>query len=169
MIVKQWKVQQDAAVLAFKSGKPVQAGKVLWFMHEEFLYCKLPSGRCLAYYKPSISNCKTSWGEEKKALHIWGEKVYEGKKIWCKQAVYGGLLVENIVQAIARDIMMHGALEAEKKGYPIILSIHDELLAEVEINFGSVEEFISIMCDIPKWAEGCPIKAEGWKGKRYKK
>lgn len=81
----------------------------------------------------------------------------------------GLVIVHNCIQATARDILAGALLNAEKKGYKVVLTVHDEIVSEVEENFGSVEEFNSIITTVPKWAEGCPIKAEGWRGKRYKK
>lgn len=94
--------------------------------------------------------------------------VVAGKK-WMRETTYGGKLVENIDQAISRDLMAWGMLRLEKAGYPMLLSVHDEAIAEVPEGFGSVEEFEKIMSAVPKWAEGCPIAAEGWRGKRYRK
>jgi DNA polymerase len=77
--------------------------------------------------------------------------------------------VENIVQATARDIMANGMMKAHKAGYKVLLTVHDELVTEVPKGFGSVEEMEKLICDIPAWAAGCPIAAEGWRGERYKK
>ena len=57
----------------------------------------------------------------------------------------------------------------EAAGYPIILTVHDEIVCEVDEDFGSVEELVSIMTTLPEWADGCPITAEGWEGERYRK
>lgn len=82
----------------------------------------------------------------------------------------GPLIVHNCVQATARDIMAHANVELERAGYPIVLRVHDELVAEVPQGFGSVEEFEQIMATLPDWAAGWPIRASGgWRGYRYRK
>ena len=86
---------------------------------------------------------------------------------WRRQVSYGGLLVENIVQAISRDIMAEAMIRCEQQGYPVILSVHDELISEAET--GTIDEYVSILTQIPTWAPGCPIAAEGWAGVRYRK
>jgi DNA polymerase len=169
MIVSQWYAQENAAMLAVRTGRPIPEGKVTWFVHGDFLYCKLPSKRCLAYYKPNIKESTTSWGSVKEQLHITGEKTVETRKVWCEYSVYGGLLVENIVQAISRDLVAYGMIAVQKTGYDVIMHAHDELIAEAPLGFGSIEEYEHLMCSTPEWAEGFPIKSEGWVGKRYKK
>lgn len=88
---------------------------------------------------------------------------------WGPIDTYGGSLVENTVQAIARDIMADAMLRVEAAGYRIVLTVHDEIVAEAPGGFGSVDEFTGIMTDLPAWAEGCPIAADGWIEERYRK
>lgn len=81
----------------------------------------------------------------------------------------GPFIVHNCTQAICRDIMAEAMLRVEAAGYPIVMTVHDEIVCEIPEGFGSVEEFQDIMCQVPAWANGFPIKAAGWRGKRYRK
>ena len=86
---------------------------------------------------------------------------------WCKQSTYGGKLVENITQAVARDIMAESMLELEKEGYNIVLTVHDEIISEVQD--GSIKRFKTIMENAPKWAKNLPITVEAYEAQRYRK
>lgn len=88
---------------------------------------------------------------------------------WVRETTYGGKLVENIVQGTARDVMAAGLLRLKDAGYQPILSVHDEVISEIPRGWGSLEEFERILATPPPWAEGLPIAAEGWRGKRYRK
>jgi DNA polymerase len=91
-------------------------------------------------------------------------------KKWCRHDTYGGMIVENITQAVARDLMAEAMLRAhEGDTYDVVLSVHDELIAEADEGEGDVREFEDLMAGLPDWAEGCPVTAEGWSGGRYKK
>ena len=76
---------------------------------------------------------------------------------------------ENIVQALCRDIMAEGMLRLKKAGYPLILTVHDEIVAEVPNGFGSLTEFNEILEQPPQWGKDIPIVWEGWEGDRYRK
>lgn len=167
-VVESWHNVERATLQAvLHKGKRFTTNKTTWFVEGNFLFCELPSGRRLAYYGPEIRKGLTPWGEEKQFLYHWG--VDPKTKKWTFAPTYGGKLVENIVQAISRDIMAEAMLKIDKAGYDINLSVHDELLAEKEIGKGSLEEFTNLMSSIPMWAKGCPVKVESWTGMRYKK
>jgi DNA polymerase bacteriophage-type len=88
---------------------------------------------------------------------------------WERTNTYGGKLAENATQAASRDILANGMIEVEAAGYPIVLSVHDEIISEVPAGSGSVEEFEGLMCRVPAWANGLPLKAKGFRARRYKK
>lgn len=132
-----------------------------------YLMIKLPSGRLLRYHAPDIRPCATSWGEMKDCVTY--NTVNSVSKKWVRTNTYGGKLAENITQAVCRDLMAHAMLALEDSGYPIVLTVHDEIISEVPEGFGSVEEFENIMSYTPGWADGFPVDAKGWRGKRYKK
>jgi len=163
-----WTETENAAIEAvLKPGKVIKNGLVFWKKQGDYLFCKLPSGRKIAYYDPRIMRGETPWGQPKDLLTFMG--VDSKIRKWTRQKTYGGKLVENITQAVARDFMAAAMLREEEAGYRIILTVHDELLTENKIGFGSLKEFEDIMAEVPSWGIGCPIGVEGWEGKRFKK
>ena len=86
---------------------------------------------------------------------------------WSKQTTYGGKLVENITQAVARDVMAEAMLALEEKNYKIVLTVHDEIISESQ--HGTVEEFKHIMANPPKWAKTMPVDVEAYEATRYRK
>ena len=127
----------------------------------------LPSGRSLTYHNPRIIQRETPWGAMRDTAQV--DTLNSVTRQWVSQIIWGGLLTENVVQATARDMMATAMMALEIKGYPVILSVHDEIICEVPDGFGSLDEMIDIMTRVPAWAEGCPINAEGKEGKRYRK
>lgn len=162
-----WKEHQAAAIRVIETGKPIRVGAVVWGIRGDFLHATLPSRRCMSYYKPEIRWVKTPWGSTVKATTYMG--VNSRTKQWEREQTYGGKLVENIVQATARDFMAESMLRVERAGYSPVLTVHDEVLCEDAEDFGSLEEFVGLMEQVPQWGEGCPISADGWEGERYKK
>lgn len=168
--VKQmWYDQEAAAKQAVATpGRTIKEGRMSWKVEGVFLFCTLPSGRRLAYPFPQLRLKDTPWGEKQTGLTFMGMSPITHQ--WDRLTTYGGMIVENQTQAVARDLMAVGMLRAEKTGiYAIILSVHDELIAEAHPSWGSVKEFERLMSRTPPWAKGCPVEAEGWTGKRYRK
>lgn len=171
-IVALWRGLNDAAVAAVYKKQPHSYRGVEYRLEEdgEWLSCRLLSGRKLWYYGPEVGLHEMPWddddGEPAKRLGLSYWAWRQGQ--WRKQRAYGGLLTENVVQATARDLMVPAMRKAEAEGYPVILTVHDELVTEpAEGRDHKVLE--EIMRDIPSWARGWPVKAEGWTGKRYRK
>lgn len=167
--VKQmWYDQEAAAIRAVQEGGRVPCGKVVWEVKDGWLHCWLPSGRPIRYRDPEVKMARTSWGEQKPALRYMSVNGVTRK--WERTATYGGKIVENITQAVARDIMANAMMLAhEGDTYDTIMSVHDELVCEVDKDKGSLEEFEELMSSIPPWAHGCPITAEAERYERYRK
>ena len=88
---------------------------------------------------------------------------------WGDIQAYGGSLVQSITQAIARDLLAEAVVRLERAGYPIVLTVHDEIVTDVPYEHGSLKEFEALMCELPSWAAGLPISAEGYESERYRK
>lgn len=194
-ISASWGLFEDAIREAVQNpGAVVSVLRVRYLATRGFLWCQLPSGRCLAYGSPKlhemvwvrwlatdVKETMEPWAAERLArqgeVEIQGPAkrkatalgVDSATKKWLRFGLYGGLACENNVQAIARDIMAAGMLKVEATGYPIVLTVHDDVMAEVTEGFGSLEEFGGLLCDAPAWAAGLPVVAEGWRGPRMRK
>jgi len=165
-----WKATEKAAIMAIQN-----EGKCIPCSHLHFLYlkvlgtpyllCLLPAGGVIAYpYAKLVTGRFDNLQVSFKSVTAKGQTVWED--------TYGGKLVENYVQRTARDLLCHGAAMVEGAGYPVVLHVHDELGSEVPEGFGSVEEYEALMSTLPEWAKadgGIPVRAEGWRGKFYRK
>jgi len=91
------------------------------------------------------------------------------KKKWEKQRTYGGRLVENLVQAIARDCLAESLMRLDAEEYDIVMHVHDEVVLDVPIGTGSVDHVTEIMSRPIDWAPGLPLKAAGFECSFYQK
>lgn len=171
-IVAGWWGLENAAIDTVLTGTPHYYAKVTYEIVEDaagrWLVCVLPNGRRLWYYNPEVETWVNSFGRTQRTLSYEGKDNKRGGS-WGRIETYGGSLTENVVQAISRDLMVEAMIRVESAGYTIILTIHDEIVAEVKVGFGSMEEFDRLMTVVPIWASGCPIHASGWTGFRYHK
>ena len=126
-----------------------------------YLFIRLPSGRRLAYPKPVVA--KNRFGSES----VTYEGVGESKK-WMRLESYGPKFVENITQAIARDILTDAMRRLNASGYPIVMHVHDEVVIEAPPET-SLDRICSIMAVQPEWASGLPLRADGFVCDFYRK
>jgi DNA polymerase len=136
---------------------------IMWLYKSDrkAMFCRLPSGRYLTYWYPEL--------KENKFDNMGMTFMTEVTGQWVRRETYGGLLVENITQATARDIMAYSIPRLEKAGFPILIHVHDELVSERPIGEDRISEMVDIMCKVPEWGKGLPIVAEGFKTDRYRK
>ena len=161
-IAQFWWDVDKAAVEAVTKRAKTRAGRIGFEYRSGILFVMLPSGRKLAYVKPRMAVNK--FGRE----GLTYEGILENKK-WGRIETYGPKLVENIVQGTARDLLAEAMLRVEKRGYPIVMHCHDEIIAEVPEGMGSVEEMCEVMAVRPSWAEGLPLRADGYECPFYQK
>ena len=171
MIVRFWKELETAAHMAVSyPNQEFKYREISYVCRNGILYCMLPSGRYLTYHRPSITPNSQRPGSLQLSFEGWNSNPQHGSIGWTRMSTYGGKLTENVVQATARDILAHAIVNLEKRGYPVVLHVHDEIVCEIPEGKGSVEELESIMMELPQWANGWPIKAAGgWRAKRYQK
>lgn len=122
----------------------------------------LPSGRQLFYIEPVIVTANNG----RKSIYFKG--MNQTTKKWELMTTYGGKLVENIVQAVARDCLANAIINLETNGYEIVMHIHDECVIEAKED-KTLENAIKIMCKLPRWAKDLPLNADGFEGNYYKK
>lgn len=164
-IVKLWYKVEKAAVKAVKEKTTVRVAHGVQYRYKSgILFADLPSGRSLAYMNARI---KPDPNFNKDGLVFDG--MDQVKKKWMSHRTYGGRLVENLVQAISRDCLAVSMMRVDAEGFEIDMHVHDELIADVEIGRGSVEELTEIMGRPIDWAPGLPLSAAGYECDFYQK
>ena len=168
-IVDLWQKLENAAVQVTKQGGCVGVNGLV-VAHEwdanmdiDYMTITLPSGRKLFYVSPQIG--ENQWG--KPSLSYMG--MNQTSKKWQRIETYGGKLVENSVQAIARDCLAQAIENLETAGIPVVFHIHDEVVIDCTPDTASLDDVIQIMSKPITWASGLPLGADGWVGTFFKK
>jgi DNA polymerase len=161
-VLYYWNYLEDAFIAAYKTKKRQQVGAIFFEATPECVKVLLPSGRYIHYL-----NAHAYKGAE-------GIKIsFDGYRMggWGRQSTYGGRLTENIVQAVARDVLAEGMLRADAAGMNLVMHVHDELGCEEDETMGSIQYPISRyhMTDAIDWAPGLPLAAEGSEMEFYAK
>lgn len=164
-IVNLWKKVERAFIKAVKDKTVVNIDKNISFIYEgNILFIKLPSGRRLSYIRPRID-----YNNSFNKYVITYEGVDSVSKKQTRLTTYGGKLVENIVQAIARDILGYAMLNLKARGFDIVMHVHDEIVVEVENKVSSVDEICEIMCEENPYLKDLTLRADGFESMYYKK
>lgn len=162
-IVKLWRKCEQAARTAIEEHRTVKASKLISFTHRGgHLFVRLPSGRSLCYWKARINDD--------------GQLVYMGTnqttRQWMETETWGGKLVENIVQAVARDCLAVAMQRVTRHGLQIVMHIHDEMIVDVPLHYQpeNVLELVNAEMGAEiEWAPGLPLKGDGYVCEYYKK
>ena len=162
-IVGLWADVEEAAIAAISSRQPIRLRNLRFSVESGILFIDLPSGRRLAYVQPRLG--ENQWG---------GTSItYTGTttaRRWGQLETYGGKLVENIVQAIARDLLVTGMHAVAKTGHRIVMHVHDEIVIDEPENSGfTVTDACELMSTLPAWAKGLPLDADGYECAYYRK
>lgn len=159
-IVKFWRRVEAAAKRALEFGAKVslRGTGISFYVRDTFLMIGLPNGRSIAYANATLED---------------GRIRYEGKSMtsstFQKLDTYGGKLVENIVQATARDVLAESMLRLEKLGYKIVAHVHDEVILDVPKGVTNIDEINEQMAINPEWTDGLPLAAAGFRSDFYMK
>ena len=170
-IITFWYQVEAAAMETVKSGRTtaIRNGSIV-FAREmdpendlDFMTIRLPNGRKLYYAKPHMGVNRFG----RPALCYWG--VNQKTRRWEATETYGGKLVENITQAVARDCLAEAVERLETAGYPVVFHVHDEVVIDAPVGKNKLEDVVEIMRQVPSWAAGLPLNADGWVNPFFKK
>lgn len=164
-----WYGLEEAAVTAVWEHAPAEAYGIVYQLEDGWLTARLPSGRKIWYFNPQPIRKPMPW-DETIVKPAW---TYQARKLgqWKTIDAFGGLLTENVVMGIQRDLMVHAAFNLERNGFPLVLNVHDEWIAEPKKPDADVKAFAQVMTEMPEWAKALqiPVAVEAWEGDRYKK
>lgn len=163
-----WRACEEGFLTAIRNNTQVPVGRVAFGCNGPWGWIVLPSGRCIWMREPWVDRVPDKWREGKTRLQITYYGIDSKTKQWTRRHTYGGSLCESICQAIAADLLQEALHRLEAHGYPVICSVHDEILCEVDER-RDFDKFHNLMKVRPQWALDLPIECESEKGRRYGK
>ena len=162
-IVWLWQQVEEAALQATTTRSPVWLRNITFTLESGILFITLPSGRRLAYVKPGLG--ENRFGGT--SITYWGITT---SRRWGRLETYGGKLVENIVQAVARDLLVNGMRNVAEAGHQIVMHVHDEIVIdEPKDSAFTVDAACQLMSNLPAWSAGLPLTADGYEFDSYRK
>ncbi len=169
-----WWAVNKAAIAVIQEGGAKTVGRCTFMRRAvpfDRLVCTLPSGREMSYPYPSVRMVWPPWESDTKIPQIFYWTVKPPAYRWTCVSTYGGSIVENICQASTRDILCSRMLKLERKNFPMVIHVHDEVGAEIRdaVSVRGQRLLDKIMSEAPPWCPGLPLKSEGYIAKRYKK
>ena len=179
--VSLWRDLEIAARVVVETGSTVNVGPLRLGMAGSFMYMEAPNGKRIWYAHPELALAMPAWHntkeEEDCAAGVCScqptmQLRYKSWKAgqWRSVFTYGGKLTENACQFVSRELLRVAQTRVMRAGgYPVVLTVYDEIVAECPDGFGSVEEMVRLMEMPVSWAEDWPYRADGWEGRRYKK
>lgn len=166
-VVNFWYDLENAVIDSLKTKRVNHIGPItIQAFGDKLLRLLLPSGRGLHYIRPRIEQVEVH-GKMKEGITCEGKDQKTHK--WTRIKTYGGKLTENIVQAIARDVLLNGMLLADERGLPIVGHVHDEIICEVDQNVDALSVLKDCMMTSPSWAPDLLLGAEGYMAEVYRK
>ena len=173
-IVQAWYDLDRAMMECVQTGEPQRVGMLAFDYKKPFLRMRLPSGRYIHYCRPRIEQVTMEWENEdgeivrETKMGLTYERLSQSGK-WIRVSQHGGRAVEQSTQAIALDVLEAGMCNAEAAGLSIVATFHDEIICEVDEDWDALDLLIECMTTMPKWADGLPLRAEGYEAKFYRK
>ncbi len=165
-----WYGLGDAAIATVHSGRAHSAYGVEYRIEGDAMSCRLPSGRKIWYQQPRKTRRQMPWKDEGDLTPGFDYYTMQDGH-WHAKSAFGGLLTENVVMGIEVDIQRHAQKLCEENGFPIVLEVYDELVAEPEKVNADEKAFKQILLDVEPWVKELriPIAVDTWAGDRYKK
>lgn len=156
-----WQQLDDATSAAMQQrNQPVTVGRFEMLYDGRFFSIKLPSGRSLYYYQPRLE--QDDYGRPR--------LTYAGREPSVRVDTRGPKIVENVVQAVARDLLAHGLVNADARGLDVVGHVHDEIIIEADADDDTaLSRLIEAMTDLPDWCLDAPVRAEGYAAPYYRK
>jgi DNA polymerase len=156
-----WHALARAIRIAIGTGQPFSAGKIVAEFSDGNLTLTLPSGRTITY--PEVRPVPSNF--EGAPPDVLFKDNARGK--WTDYRGWFGTFAENVVQGTARDLLAAAIERFETRGIPIVLHVHDEVVAEVPVGSITEAEFLAILLEPPAWAAGLPLAGTVWSGSHY--